>query len=165
MKARLAGLLIVVLTAVALTIPQEPASAALRWQGLLLSRDGRNWTPDLQLPLFEQDVVLVPGTEQLRTFYVRNQSRGAARLSVTVLVSNSHGLLERSGFTMGVRTGRGRYHRIRRTGGHKVAHLRMARGKMVPVTVRVLLRPKAGNQTMDGLYQFVVQVRLTGKRK
>ena len=109
--------------------------------------------------------MLVPGTEQLRTFYVRNQSRGAARLSVTVLVSNSNGLLERSGLTMGVRTNTGRYHRIRHTGQHKVAHLRMAKGKMVPVTVRVLLRPRAGNKTMDGLYQFVVRVRLTGKRK
>jgi hypothetical protein len=164
MKTRLAGLLVVVLTVVALTIPQ-PASAARRWQGLLLSTDGRNWTPSLQLPLFERDVVLVPGTEELRTFYVRNQSRGAARLSVTVLVSNSNGLLERSGLTMGVRTNTGRYHRIRRTGQHKVAHLRLARGKMVPVTVRVLLRPRAGNMTMDGLYQFVVRVRLTGNRK
>jgi hypothetical protein len=163
-KTRLAGLLVMVLTAVALTIPQ-PASAARRWQGLLLSTDGRHWTPSLQLPLFDEDVVLVPGIEQLRTFYVRNQSRGAARLSVTVLVTNSNGLLERSGLTMGVRTNTGRYHRIRHTGQHQVTHLRMARGKMVPVTVRVLLRPRAGIKTMDGLYQFLVRVRLTGKRK
>ena len=94
--------------------------------------------------------MLVPGMEQLRTFYVRNQSGGAARLSVTVRVTQ----LQRPARAQQIPDGRahqhGRYHRIRHTGRHKVAHLRMAKGKMVPVTVRVRLLPRAGNKTMDG---------------
>ena len=161
MKTRLAGLLVVVLTAVALTIPQ-PASAARRWQGLLLSSDGRHWTPSLQLPLFEK-LVLSPGTEQVQTFYVRNQSGGAASLRVTVRVTGSSGLLARPAFRLGVRTNGRLYHRVRHTGPQKVAQMRLAKGKIVPVNVRVRLLPRAGNKTMDGWLQFVTQVRLIRK--
>ena len=126
MRSRLAGLLVLLLTAVALNVPQhQPASAAQRWQRMMLSRDGVHWKPDLALPVFARKVVLVPGRQRTRTFYVRNLGGGR----------------------------------------HKLAHLRVAKGRMVPVTIRVRLLPRAGNKTMDGHYQFVTRVRLSSDKK
>lgn len=160
MKTRLAGLLILVLTAVALVVPQS-ASATQSWSRLMLSRNGHDWTTNLDAPLFRRPVTLSPGSKRVRTFYVRNQSGSAARLRVVVRVKNEQGLLEHDSFRMGVRTRSGHWHRIRHSGRQKVAHLRLARGRMVPVTVRVRMKPIAGNNTMDGQLRFVTRVRLS----
>jgi hypothetical protein len=165
-KSRLAGFLVLLLTAVALSFPQhQPASAAQRWQRMMLSRDGIHWKPDLALPVFARKVVLVPGRQRTRTFYVRNQGGGPARLGVTVNVTSASGLVEHRMFRMAVRVRDGRFQRIRHTGRHKLAHLRVAKGRMVPVTIRVRLLPRAGNRTMDGHYQFVTRVRLSSDKK
>jgi hypothetical protein len=165
-KSRLAGLLVLLLTAAALSIPQErPASAAHTWQRMMLSRDGRHWKPDLALPVFARKVVLVPGRQRSRTFYVRNQGGGPALLGVTVRVTSSTGLVEHRMFRMAVRAREGRFQRISHTGRHKLARLRVAEGKIVPVTVRVRLLPRAGNQTMGRHLTFVTRVRLSSDKK
>jgi hypothetical protein len=160
-KARLAVLLVLVLTGVSLGLPEQTASAARSWHPVMLSRNGHHWKPDLRVPLFRKQLVLVPGTKRVGTFYVRNQSGGQARLRVAVRVTDADGLLERRGFRMAVRADHGRYHRIGHTGRYKVAHLRVTKGKIVPVNVRVRLMPRAGNKTMDGHLRFVTRVRLT----
>ncbi len=162
MKTRLFGLLVLALTALALAVPQS-ASATQSWSRLMLSRDGQHWTPHLDAPLFGKKFVWVPGTQKSRTFYVRNQSGEAARLRVTVRVTNGEGLLGHSGFRMAVRTRNGHWHQIRRPGRQRVAHLTMGKGKIAPVTVRVRFFTKAGNQTMDGHLRFVTRVRLSEK--
>jgi hypothetical protein len=106
---------------------------------------------------------MVPGAKANRTFYVKNESGRAARLAVTVRVTNSDGLVQNRDFRFKVRTARHRWHRIRQAGRLKVAHLRMAKGRMVPVTVRVRMLPRAGNVAMDDHLRFVTQVRLTRK--
>jgi hypothetical protein len=162
-KTRVALLLVLVLTAVSLGLPEQRASATQSWHRVMLSRDSHHWKPDLRLPLFRKKLVLVPGMKRVRTFYVRNQSGGPARLRVVVRVTDSHGLLERRTFRMAVRADGGRYHRIRHTGRHKVAHLSVTKGRIVPVNVRVRFMPRAGNKTMDGHLRFVTRVRLTRK--
>jgi hypothetical protein len=159
-KPRLAVLLVLVLTAVSLGLPEQTASATHSWHRVMLSKNGHHWKPNLRIPLFRKQLVLVPGMKRVRTFYVRNQSGGPARLRVAVRVTDSDGLLERRRFRMAVRADRGPYHRIRHTGRHKVAHLRVTKGKIVPVNVRIRLRPRAGNKTMDGHLRFVTRVRL-----
>lgn len=163
MKSRVAVLLVLVLTAVSLGLPEQTASATRSWHRVLLSRDGHHWKSDLTLPLFPRNLALAPGTEQVRRFYVRNQSGGAASLRVTVQVTGSSGILARPAFRMGVRTNGRLYQRVRSTGSHEVAHLRVAKGKIVPVDVRVRLLRRAGNKTMDGWLRFVTQVRLIRK--
>jgi hypothetical protein len=160
-KTRLAVLLVLVLTAISLGLPEQPASATRNWHRVMLSRDGHHWKLGLRVPLFRKQLVLVPGMKQVRTFYVRNQSSGPARLRVVVRVTDSDGLLERRAFRMAVRADHGRYRPIRHTGRHKVAHLRVTKGKIVPVNVRVRFMPTAGNKTMDGHLRFVTRVRLT----
>jgi hypothetical protein len=170
-KTRLAVLLVLVLTAISLGLPEQPASATRNWHRVMLSRDGHHWKLGLRVPLFRKQLVLVPGMKQVRTFYVRNQSSGPARLRLVVRVTDSDGLLERvtdsdgllerRRFRMAARADHGRYHRIRHTGRHKVSHLRVTKGKIVPVNVRVRLMPTAGNKTMDGHLRFGTRVRLT----
>jgi hypothetical protein len=162
-NARLAVFLVLALTAVCLVLPEQPASATRSWHRVMLSRNGHHWSPDLRAPLFRKQLVLVPGMKRVRTFYVRNQSGGPARLRVVVRVTDSDGLLERRRLRMAVRADHGRYHRIRHTGRHKVAHVRVTEGKIVPVNVRVRLMPRAGNKTMDGHLRFVTRVRLARK--
>jgi hypothetical protein len=162
-KARLAVLLVLVLTAVSLGLPEQTASATHSWHRVMLSKNGHHWKPNLRIPLFRKQLVLVPGMKRVRTFYVRNQSGGPARLRVAVRVTSSNGLLERRRFRMAVRTNGGHYHRIRHTGRHKVAHLRVTKGKIVPVNVRVRLMPRARHKTMDGQLQFLTRVRLSKK--
>jgi hypothetical protein len=162
-KTRLVLLLVLVLTAVSLGLPEQRASATQSWHPVMLSRDGHHWKPDLRVPLFRKKLVLAPGMKQVRKFYVRNQSGGPARLHVAVRVTGSNGLLERRTFRMAVRANGGRYHRIRHTGRHKVALLWVTKGKIVPVNVRVRFMPRAGNKTMDGRLRFVTRVRLTRK--
>jgi hypothetical protein len=164
-RTRLVGLLVLLLTAAALSVPQQPSLAAHKWQQLMLSRNGHHWKPDLRMPLFKRAVVLVPGQERRRTFYVRNQSESAARLGVTVRVTGSKGLIERPRFWMAVRIRHGRWQRISHTGRNKVAHVRVVKGRMVPVTVRVRLMPRALNRTMDDHCRFVTRVRLTSLKK
>jgi hypothetical protein len=160
-KTRSAVLLVLVLTAVCLGLPEQPASATRSWHRVMLSRDGHHWKPDLRVPLFRKQLVLVPGMERVRTFYVRHHSGGPALLRVVVRVTDSDGLLDRRAFRMAVRVDDGRYQPIRHTGRHKVAHLRVTKGKIVPVNVRIRFMPRAGNKTMDGHLQFVTRVRLT----
>jgi hypothetical protein len=160
-KTRLAVLLVLVLTAISLGLPEQPASATRNWHRVMLSRDGHHWKPDLRVPLFRKQLVLVPGMKRVRTFYVRDQSGGPARLRVVVRVTDSDGLFDHRALRLAVRADHGRYHPIRHTGRHKVAHLRVAKGKIVPVNVRVRLMPRAGNKTMDGQLRFVTRVRLT----
>ena len=166
MRTRLVGLLVLLLTAVG---PERPAAsllAAHKWQRLMLSRDGHHWKPDLKTPAVQAGGRARSGTRsRRRTFYVRNQSGGAARLGVTVRVTGSNGLVERPRFWMAVRTRHGRWQRISHTGRNKVAHVRVAKGRMVPVTVRVRLMPRALNRTMDGHFRFVTRVRLTSMKK
>ena len=94
---------------------------------------------------------------------MRFASGAAASLRVSVRVSGSSGLLARPAFRLGVRTNGRLYHRVRHLGPQKVAQLRVAKGKIVPVNVRVRLLRRAGNKTMDGWLRFVTQVRLTRK--
>ena len=162
MRAKLCGFLVLALTALALIVPQ-PAVATHHWSRLMLSRDGHHWKPDLNRSLFGRKYVMVPGAKANRTFYVKNQSGRAARLAVTVRVKGSAGMIENRDFRLKVRTARHRWQPVRHSGRHKVAHLRMAKGRMVPVTVQVRMLPRAGSVAMDGHLRFVTQVRLTRK--
>ena len=162
MRTKLCGFLVLALTALALVVPQ-PAVATHTWSRLLLSTDGQHWKSNLNHSLFGKKLVLVPGSLEIRTFYVKNESGRAARLAVTVRVSNSSGLVDNPAFRMKVRTGQHRWQWIRHAGPNKVAHLTMSKGRMVPVTVRVRMLPKAGDVTMDGHLRFVTQVRLSRK--
>lgn len=80
----LAAVLVLLLTA-------APAHAAGE---LGLSRDGVTWTPQLTDPLFDSSVRWVPGDVRSESFFVRNQSSAGGRLSIDILGTSIHTLLD-----------------------------------------------------------------------
>jgi hypothetical protein len=77
--------------ALVLLLTAAPAHAA---DELGLSRDGVTWTPQLTDPLFDSSVRWVPGDVRSESFFVRNQSSADGRLSIDILGTSIHTLLD-----------------------------------------------------------------------
>lgn len=159
MTARVAAFLTVVLVTFCL-VTQSPATAAKSWPKLVLSRDGRAWSTDIERPLFGSRVRWVPGDDQVRTFYARNQSGEDARLRVSLSMDDPSSWLGDGRLRMGVLVN-GEWRRIQFNGTAGVAHMLIRRGEVVPVRVRVRFAPESGAQTMDRTLRFSMNVRLT----
>lgn len=161
MRTRVCALLVMVLAAVALVLPQS-ATATQTWCRLALSRNGHHWSADLHRPLFAHDVLLIPGSERTSEFYVRNQSGERAALAVSVRAGRHHGLLARESFRLAVRAAGG-WQRVVRTDGRPTLRLDLAKGAVQPIAVRVRLLPQARNATQHGRADFTLEVRLSQK--
>ena len=170
MTPRTAGFLVVALlvtmlaTQSAVARPQ-PQGGTHEWTPLQLSRHGHHWSSQLRRPLFGRHLVLVPGRTVKRTFFVRNRSGEQARLRLGVRVTHAHGSLQRDAILMAVRTRSGWWHHVRRTGSHPVAWRTLRKGAVIPVTVRVRIRPRADNTSMDRGLRFRVGVRLSQRTR
>lgn len=158
MTARVAALLAVVMVALSLTL--APATAAKSWPKLVLSSNGATWATDITKPLFARGLRWVPGDDETRTFYARNQSGQDARLRVTFTVSDPTEWLEAGSLRMSVFAD-GTWTPVRVAGRTGVVHVLARRGEVVPVKVRVRLLPDAGVKSMDRSVRFDVAVRLT----
>ncbi|GCD88796.1 hypothetical protein [Nocardioides sp. LS1] len=158
MTPRVAALLAVVMVALSLTL--APATAAKSWPKLVLSSTGRIWATDLTKPLFSRGARWVPGDDETRTFYARNQSGEDARLRVTFTVSDPTRWLEAGRLRMSV-FANGAWTPVRVAGRTGVVHMLAHRGEVVPVKVRVRLLPDAGARSMDRSLRFDIAVRLT----
>lgn len=159
MKGWVAVLLASVVLALS-PVLQSPASATSSWPKLMLSRTGTHWSTDLTTPMFGPARRWVPGDDQTRTFYARNQSGEDARLRVSFLVHDPTAWLGTGRLRMSVRTN-GTWTRLRFSGRTGVVHMLARRGQVVPVHVRIRLLSDAGNQSMGRSMGFDVSVRLT----
>lgn len=151
------------LVALTLAMTGGSSSAAQRWSPIALSRDGHAWSRQLDAPLFLRNRHWVPGTSLVRTFYVRNQGRTKAVLSVSVGVRDRTGALSLPAFRLAVRPRHQLWHRVRAPG--RTRTLVVDRGEVVPVAVRVRLMRRAGNRSMSRHATFTVHVRLTQRLK
>ena len=160
---RLAALLLVALMVLSVAGPSQATSTARRWEPLGLSRAGHHWKPALQKPLFGPRLRLVPGRTVQRSFYVRNQSGERARLRIRLRVTDAHGSLRPDILNVAARVKPGRWKRVRHLGRTRIALRTLGRGAIVPVTVRVRIRPTARNSSMDRGLHLLVRVRLSKK--
>jgi len=158
---RLGAFLLVAFLVLSVAGPSQAAISARHWSRLGLSRMGNHWTPNLDKPLFGRNLDLVPGQTEKRTFYVRNQSGEQARLRVSVNITKAHRSLQRDAFRVAARTRAGWWQHVRHTGSHAVLWRTMARGAVIPVTLRVRIRPRADNSSMDRGLRLQVKVRLS----
>ena len=158
---RLGAFLLVAFLVLSVAGPSQAAISARHWSRLGLSRMGNHWTPNLDKPLFGRHLDLVPGQTEKRTFYVRNQSGEQARLRVSVNITKAHRSLQRDAFRVAARTRAGWWQHVRHTGSHAVLWRTMARGAVIPVTLRVRIRPRADNSSMDRGLRLQVKVRLS----
>src|SRR5688500_2768336 len=107
--------LLVVTTLVVLTA--TPVHAA---DELHLSRDGVAWAPDLGAPLFDSSVRWVPGDERTESFFVRNQSGQDGRLSIDILATATHTLLDTGDLSINAQGAGGDWTSITTSGTHRL---------------------------------------------
>jgi hypothetical protein len=161
---RLNGVLaaaLVALGATVLSTTTPVTMSAHTSSGLALSRDGRQWSSDLDSPLFEKDLRFVPGETRVETFRVRNSSADKAELRVRLLAQDPSDWLGADGFRMRVRLDDRRWVLVRGDGDQPDNHMVLDPGESVPVSVRVRLRRAAGNRNMARRLSFTIVVRLT----
>lgn len=127
-----------------------------------LSVDGVTWGPDLTVPLFDPDIRWVPGDTRSATFRVRNSSGDPARLSVDVLGTAVHSLLDTGSLTVAARGGGGAWKVISTPGTHRlVSAVPVAPGGSSRVEIVVAFSAAAANQSMRQDLDLRFRLRLT----
>jgi len=100
-----------------LVLTGAPAHAA---DELMLSRDGVTWTPELVDPLFDASVRWVPGDVRTESFYVRNESEQAGRLSIDILGTPVHTLLDTGDLDIDAQGAGGAWASVSTPGTHRL---------------------------------------------
>jgi hypothetical protein len=100
-----------------LTLSVAPAHAAGE---LELSRDGVTWATDLVEPLFDSSVRWVPGDVRAESFFVRNDSAQSGRLSIDIMGSPVHTLLDTGDLDIDARGAGGAWVSVSTPGTHRL---------------------------------------------
>jgi hypothetical protein len=125
-----------------------------------LSVDGATWAPSLTAPLFDPNLRWVPGDTRSATFYVRNQSDDSATLSVDVLGTALHSLLDTGDLTVSARGDEIDWRATSRPGTHRlVSDVAVPPGASTPIDVTVAFAPGSSNESMRR--QLDLRFRLT----
>ena len=159
-----AGLLLtVVVLATMLVTPTATAGTGSTWSRIMVSRDGKTWSTDIVQPLISKHHPFVPGREQSRTFYVRNQSGQKAYLKVVVKVTDQGRMISSKHFDLSLLVD-GVWHTMA-GGRQRVAKLLTRSGDVVPLRIKARMRANAGNKLMDRRLVMKVHLRLTHSYK
>jgi len=136
-----------------------PAVAA---NELGLSADGVHWGNSLPGQLFDPSMRWVPGDSETRTFYVRNQSKDAAVLDVTLVTGPVEALIETGDVSIGVRVDNGVFESANTSGTHVLAsQVPVARGQRHRIDVRVAFDPASTNASEAKRLRLRFNVRLS----
>ncbi|VXB39964.1 hypothetical protein [Aeromicrobium sp. 9AM] len=127
-----------------------------------LSVDGATWAPTLTAPLFDPDLRWVPGDTRSATFYVRNQSDDVATLSVDVLGTALHTLLDTGDLRISARGDGIDWRATSRPGTHRlVSDVAVPAGASTPIDVTVALAPGSSNESMRRQLDLRFRLSLT----
>jgi hypothetical protein len=122
--------------ALVLTLTAAPAHAA---DELGLSRDGVTWAPELADPLFDSSVRWVPGDVRAESFFVRNQTALDGRLSIDILGTSIHTLLDTGDLDIDAQGAGGAWVAVSTPGTHRLlseGSVPAGSARKVVVTVR-----------------------------
>lgn len=127
-----------------------------------LSSDGVHWGNSLPGQLFDPAFRWVPGDSETRTFYVRNQSKDAAVLDVTMITGPAEALIDTGDLKVGVRVDNGAFESATTSGTHVLAsQVPVARGQKHRIDVRVDFDPASTNLSETKRLRLRFNVRLT----
>lgn len=136
-----------------------PAEAA---EEIGLSRDGVTWTSELTVPLFEPERRWVPGDDEVRTFWLRNEGPSAASLTIEALSPGGDALLA-ADVAFSVRVDGGTWTPLDLAVPEPdltVEPLEVGRG--VPVQIRAVFDPASTNPTQELVLPLTLRISLSG---
>lgn len=126
---------------------------------MALSVDGRTWHDHLSRPLFDPTFRWVPGDQQIRTFWVRNQGPTAASLRVAMRTADPDALLADGDLVLSVRTGAGGWRRLTAS-DTAIDRGKLARGDRIRVDVRAWFRSGSTNRSQRSRLPLAFELRL-----
>ncbi len=138
------------------------ASSAAADTEIGLSVDGATWAPSLTVPLLDSGIRWVPGDTRSATFYVRNQSGDPATLSVDVLGTALHSLLDTGDLTVSARGEEIAWRATTRPGTHRlVSDVAVPPHASTPIDVTVAFAPASSNESMRRQLDLRFRLSLT----
>ncbi len=144
----------------ALLLLLAPTAASAQDARIGLSSDGVTWVGSLDAPLFDPGFTWVPGDEQVRSFYVRNQSVDPAVLSVEILGRSSDSLIETGDLAVSARGGDGPWTQTTAPGTHVlVSSVDASTGDPRRIDVQVAFDPASTN--VSQVRQLDLDLRVT----
>ena len=148
------------LVALALTVATAPPARAAG--EIALSLDGRTWHQHLTTPLFDPGFRWVPGDQQERTFWVRNQGPTAAFLQIQLQTADPDALLANGDIELSVRDRSGDWVRLASTSPSVVSGpAPIARDGVARFSVRAAFRPDSTNRTQNDRLALTFEIQLT----
>lgn len=124
--------------------------------GLSMSENGP-WTTSLSTPLFDPDMLWVPGDTVTSGFWAANRSDDTTEFRITLLPWQQ-ALMSTGEFEMRVRSGDDRWEPIRSAW---TAPRPLAAGEKMHVQLRATLKETASNATQTLAFGFDIRTRLT----
>jgi hypothetical protein len=135
-----------------------PAQAA---NELGLSRDGITWAPELADPLFDSSVIWVPGDVRSESFFVRNQTQLDGRLSIDILGTSIHTLLDTGDLDIDAQGAGGAWVSVSTPGTHRLlSEGSVPAGSARKVVVTVHFDPASTNESQLKSLELAFRVRL-----
>ncbi len=143
MSTTLRRSLVIVLAALAVLMPSM-ASAA---DEMGLSRDGVTYAPTLEGTLFDDGMTWVPGDTETATFFVRNQGKAAAQLTIDLLGASMTALLDSGDLTVTASAG-GQTGTLASAAEQRLLTVQgIVDQQVVPVTITIAFDPASTNDT------------------
>lgn len=135
---RRTALVAVLVAGSAAALPASAAVPAATDDRLVLSVDGRTWSPDVTTPLFDPGLVWVPGDVETGTLYARNESGEDARAAASVVLADGEGAALADELQVRTRLGAGPW-----TDGVRSAVIDLGPGEVLPIGVELAFDPNA----------------------
>jgi hypothetical protein len=123
---------------------------------LVLSVDRTTWSPDVTTPLFDPDLVWVPGDVETGTLYARNESGEDATAAAAVFLVVGEGAALAEELHVRTRLGAGPW-----TDGLRSAVTDLGPGEVLPIGVEVAFDPDATNASQLRTVEIDVVVTLS----
>lgn len=153
---------VLVLAALLVFVVLLVSSSAMADPRIGLSRDGVTWVSQLADPLFDAEIVWVPGDARTESFYVRNQATEAAELSVALLGTDAAGLVETGDLTIAARGGGTGWRSTDEKGTRRlVSEVGVGTNRPARVDITVTFAASSVNASQTRTLDLDLRVRLT----
>jgi hypothetical protein len=141
------------------------AGAALAASPIGVSSNGKTWTGSLSKPIFDANVLWVPGDVRTGTFYVRNQATDAGSLSLRADALDPDGLVRRNDIRLDVRRDGGAWSALPADGQqHRLATAQLGASKSTRIEVRAVFDSASPNRSQKESVTVRFSVGLTESR-
>lgn len=155
-----ASALAIAFVAAAIVLTSSSAHAA---EEIELSHDGRLWGDSLTMPLFDSELLWVPGDEQSVSFLVRNDGPDDAALTVEVRPTDTDSLLADDHIELAVRTQGSDFQEVRNGDPVSVQMpADLAVGEAAEVDLHAVFAPESSNASQRSEVALDVVVTLSG---